>query len=246
MPEYLIFQLAGPFASWGDVAPGETRNSYRHPSKSAVLGLVAGALGLKREQEEELQSLNRSLGFAAYWHQRFGPLEGREYQSLLLEDYHTSQVDPADKKFTLRTRADELSGPKDNRSTILSTRQYLNDAYARVALWKAGEEAVDLGALAVRLKAPVFAPYLGRKACSPSLPFSPWLGQAKELLEAFLAYPAPLLVPPGLGPATLLWEDRGTLCRVEPTQRLSFRDALVSRTRWQYEPLTLCSRTLEE
>src|SRR6266699_2816470 len=46
--EYLVFRLYGPMCSWGDIAVGEVRPSTMHPSKSAILGLVAAALGLKR------------------------------------------------------------------------------------------------------------------------------------------------------------------------------------------------------
>jgi len=46
--DYLVFQLYGPLASWGDIAVGETRPSALTPSRSAILGLLAAALGLKR------------------------------------------------------------------------------------------------------------------------------------------------------------------------------------------------------
>ena len=48
MRDYLVFQLYGQLASWGDIAVGETRPSALTPTKSAILGLVAAALRLKR------------------------------------------------------------------------------------------------------------------------------------------------------------------------------------------------------
>ena len=46
--DYLVFRLYGPMCSWGDIAVGEVRPSTVHPSKSAILGLIAAALGVKR------------------------------------------------------------------------------------------------------------------------------------------------------------------------------------------------------
>ena len=41
--------------SWGDIAVGEVRPSAVHPSKSAILGLIAAAIGLKRPGELALR-----------------------------------------------------------------------------------------------------------------------------------------------------------------------------------------------
>src|SRR5256885_4103212 len=46
--DYLVFRLYGPMCSWGDIAVGEVRPSTVPPSKSAILGLIAAALGTKR------------------------------------------------------------------------------------------------------------------------------------------------------------------------------------------------------
>ncbi|PAP57596.1 type I-E CRISPR-associated protein Cas5/CasD, partial [Salmonella enterica subsp. enterica serovar Braenderup] len=51
MSQYLVFQLHGPMASWGVDAPGEVRHSQAQPSRSALLGLLAAALGIRRDEE---------------------------------------------------------------------------------------------------------------------------------------------------------------------------------------------------
>jgi CRISPR system Cascade subunit CasD len=38
MRDYLLFRLYGPLAAWGDIAVGEYRPSFAHPSKSAIIG----------------------------------------------------------------------------------------------------------------------------------------------------------------------------------------------------------------
>ncbi len=49
MSQYLIFQLHGPMASWGVDAPGEVRHTHELPSRSALLGLLAAGVGIRRD-----------------------------------------------------------------------------------------------------------------------------------------------------------------------------------------------------
>ena len=53
MKDYLLFRLHGALASWGDIAVGDIRPSYRYPSKSAVIGLLAAALGVERDEHHK-------------------------------------------------------------------------------------------------------------------------------------------------------------------------------------------------
>ncbi len=64
MTEFLCFRLHGPLASWGDIAVGERRPTSPHLSRSAVLGLVAGALGIRRDDADAWAELDRGVGFA--------------------------------------------------------------------------------------------------------------------------------------------------------------------------------------
>ena len=61
MREYLMFRLYGPMASWGDIAVGEYRPSFAHPSKSAVMGMLAAAVGLRREEEDKIAAICRFI-----------------------------------------------------------------------------------------------------------------------------------------------------------------------------------------
>ena len=122
MTEYLMFQLYGPMAAWGDIAVGEMRPSYTHPSKSAVLGLVAAALGIKREQEEIHRKLSDGYCFAVLVKRAGVPLS----------DYHTVQVPPSGtgrNRRVFATRRDEIIAlSRDDLKTILSKRDYRMDA----------------------------------------------------------------------------------------------------------------------
>lgn len=47
MDQFLIFQLFGPMASWGECAPGGVRQTLGIPTKSALLGILEGAVALR-------------------------------------------------------------------------------------------------------------------------------------------------------------------------------------------------------
>ena len=51
-------------AAWGSTAVGEVRPSAPHPTRSALLGLLAAALGLRRDDDERHEALGRMLRFA--------------------------------------------------------------------------------------------------------------------------------------------------------------------------------------
>ena len=59
----LLLRLAGPLQSWGSDSKYETRKTGREPTKSGVVGLLAAALGIRRDEPEKLAPLNR-LRFA--------------------------------------------------------------------------------------------------------------------------------------------------------------------------------------
>lgn len=177
MTSFLLFRLYGPLAAWGESAVGEYRPSAVHPSRSAVLGLVAAALGLERDDEVSHTRLSQSVGMAVVVVQ-----PGR-----LLRDFHTAQVPPARKGFRPSMRRMELA--QDDLNTVLSTRDYRVDALYHVALWARSPKegpAFTLESLKNALECPHFVPYLGRRSCVLSLPMAPRLLEAATLREAIL------------------------------------------------------------
>ena len=81
MTQFLLATLYAPLASWGDIAVGEVRNSWDTPSRSAVLGLVAAALGLRRDEQEAHATLDRTLAVAVRV----------DLTGIAMVDYHTAQ-----------------------------------------------------------------------------------------------------------------------------------------------------------
>ena len=59
----LLLRLAAPLQSWGADSKFETRKTNREPTKSGIIGLLAAALGLRRDDAAGLARLN-GLHFA--------------------------------------------------------------------------------------------------------------------------------------------------------------------------------------
>ena len=56
----LLLRLAAPLQAWGADSKFETRKTGREPTKSGVIGLLAAALGLRRDEREALTRLATS------------------------------------------------------------------------------------------------------------------------------------------------------------------------------------------
>lgn len=182
--EQLVFQLQAPLSSWGEPAVGEYRGTADVPSQSALVGLLGAALGLEREDEAAHAALRDGYGWAV------AQLDAGS----LLRDYHTAQVPPrsALKGRPHVTRRHELAVPKDELGTILSTRDYRQNAVSLVAMQPrtASPSLCSLAALADALRYPRFVLYLGRKACAPAAPLWPQLIEAENARDAFEGYRA--------------------------------------------------------
>lgn len=182
--EHLVFQLQATLSSWGEPAVGELRGTAEYPSQSALLGLLGAALGVQRDDEAAHAALRDGYGFA------IGLLSGGS----LLRDYHTAQVPPrsALKGRPRATRRHELSVPKQELGTILSTRDYRQNAACLVCIQVRSRAAApySLAHLGAALREPRFVLYLGRKACVPAAPLWPQELEAESAVTAFAAYAA--------------------------------------------------------
>lgn len=174
--DYLVMRLYAPLSSWGTLAVGEDRPTVNYPTRSAVLGLLGAALGIKRSETQKLKDLADSIGMASKTYS----------EGTILRDYHTIQTPTASKGVKFFTRKQELQSPKVE--TILSSRDYREDGLWVVAVWMKPatnrndfEYKFDLAQLQQALKYPTFTLYIGRKSCPLSLPLSPQLITADNL-----------------------------------------------------------------
>ena len=177
--EYLLFRLYGPLASWGEIAVGESRHSAVYPGKSALLGLLAAGLGIRRENEEQQAALATGYRFAVKVLSAGHPLR----------DYHTTQAPDSVGKFVYRTRRDELIIGKERLGTILSSREYRCDALSLVAVASQENAPYTLGKIREALLRPRFHLYLGRKSCPLSVPLNPLVCSATGFGDALDNYP---------------------------------------------------------
>jgi CRISPR system Cascade subunit CasD len=176
---FLAFTLAAPLASFGAIAVGERRPSWDRPAKSAVLGLVAGALGVTRDDADAHRALADDFLYAVRVEDFDQRAPGRP-----LTDFHTVQTAPSKRGRRFATRRDELS--VQDRETILTRREYHTDCCFTALLWtESGAPMFSLDRVANALRAPQFAPYLGRKSCPLTLPMAPRVVEATDAMEAF-------------------------------------------------------------
>ncbi len=245
MPEYLLFRLYGPMASWGEIAVGESRHSAAHPSRSALVGLLGAALGVGRDEDEAQHALAVGYRFAVKV----------ESAGVPLRDYHTVQTPLTRKNVKHRTRAQELSN-RGTLETLLSEREYRCDSLAAVAVEALKTSRWTLEELAAALRRPVYPLYLGRKSCPPALPLAPRVISAANLQEAFEARQCSLLALTRVHGETdvewparedtrvlrlrreavrYCWED-GMEAGAEADMQTVRMDQPLSRRRWQFTP----------
>lgn len=234
--EFLVFQLYGPMASWGEVAVGELRGSADRPTRSALLGLLAAALGLRRDQEEDHEELAASLRFAV----------AVDSPGVPLVDYQTAQISRPRKGSVVATRNRQLDDARHALNTVLSQRDYRCDATYRVVVWPAEESTRwPLQELARALERPTFPLSLGRKSCPPALPLHPQVVTAPSIAEALAEAEAEIrkhsdtapwwrLSKGSAGARPLYWEGDRDVAGIEPNQVTHRRDDPVSRRRWSF------------
>ena len=148
----LLLRLVGPMQSWGTTSRFNQRDTGKEPSKSGVLGILAAALGIDRENWIDLEPLTHlSMGVR---HDRPG-VPKRDYQTAGCAT--TDTIIKAD--------------GRQSKDGVVSQRFYLSDAAFLVAF--ECDEITLLERLHTALKNPVWPLALGRKSYVPSEPI--WL-----------------------------------------------------------------------
>lgn len=151
----LVLRLAGPLQSWGGQSQFNRRDTLAEPTKSGVIGLLAAAQGLRREDPiEPLLALS------------FGVRTDRP--GTLLRDYHTvSNLDGSPLPAAQVTAKGVQKPTSPPKRTHVTTRFYLQDAVFVAAV--SGPTDV-LTTLAGSLRRPAFPLALGRRSCPPAYP----------------------------------------------------------------------------
>lgn len=170
MTDHLVFTLTAAFGAMGDLAGHERRGTLTWPGRSAILGLLGAALGLRRDD---------AAGFAA-----LDPLHmavGVHDEGVPMRDYHTVTTVPSATVRRPDSRPAALRAAGREANTTITLRDYRVDPLCAVALW-----GVPLEPLAEALRRPVFTLYLGRKSCPLAAPPDPRIVAAGGPLEALV------------------------------------------------------------
>lgn len=153
MPEHLVFTLAATLSAMGDLAGHERRGTLGWPGRSAVLGLLGAAMGIRRDGDfSSLDALSMAVAVFA--------------DGAPLRDYHTVQTIPTAAVKRPNSRPEALHSAGLRTNTTITLRDYRVGVVYGVALW--GAEGLE--AMADALNAPHFTLYFGRKACPLSAP----------------------------------------------------------------------------
>lgn len=163
----LLLRLEGMLQSWGEDSKWDYRDSAGMPTKSGVVGLLACAMGLERD-DPQIAQLSQSIQLAVR----------ADRPGTRFVDFQTVTGNPLiTANGTKRTLGD----------TFISRRCYLQDASFLVAIETTAEWYERI---VTALKAPKWCIYLGRKNCVPSRPVLESVDpQCSGLLDVMHRYP---------------------------------------------------------
>lgn len=140
----LYFQLHGPLMSFGARGADRNRPTRRIPTRSGVIGLVMGAMGVERDETKRQEKISGSLSLSTL----------TKTPNRVEEDFHTVRSpwsgvagDNKHRKEALERMENNRDSGEYGKSTSITQREYVTDTYSRVAL-SSSEESVELDNLA--------------------------------------------------------------------------------------------------
>ncbi|PTX40395.1 CRISPR system Cascade subunit CasD [Gemmobacter caeni] len=221
MQPHLVFTLTAALGAMGDLAGHERRGTLDWPGRSAILGLLGAALGLRRDDDfSALEAL--SIAVAVF--------DG----GTMLRDYHTVETVPsaAVKRANSRPEALRLAG-KLRTNTTITLRDYRGGACYGVAVSGEGLER-----LRAALERPVFTLWLGRKSCPLAAPVGARIVSAEGPEQALRH----LRLPPWReGAVARRMMVDATLQDTHVEQRM---DRATDRAHWHFVPRAVAVRAV--
>jgi CRISPR system Cascade subunit CasD len=176
MARHLLLRLEGPLMAFG----GETIDNLGvirdFPAQSMLTGLIANALGWRREDAAAHDRLQARLVFGARL----------DRTGVRFTDFQTAELRKDDAGWTTSGRPEGRAGGEGTyKGQHLRYRDYHADAAVLVALrLEPTDEAPTLDRIAEALRTPARPLFLGRKPCLPAVPlFAGWL-DATDVLAA--------------------------------------------------------------
>ncbi|MFD3781209.1 type I-E CRISPR-associated protein Cas5/CasD [Streptomyces sp. NPDC058612] len=177
-PEHgILLRLTGPLQSWGRLSHFNERDTAPFPTRSALIGLLASALGRTREEPiDDLTTLTLTVR--------------TDRPGIPLRDLHTVGGGLPARSTVTTAEGKKRTG---DTTTLLTHRTYLADAAFTAAL-TATTRTPDtlLEDAAAALTHPKWPLYLGRRSCPPEGPLL--LGTSDDALHHLIHLP--IAAPP--------------------------------------------------
>ena len=175
----LLLVLEAPLMSFGREMVDALGPVSDFPAASMLTGLLANALGWRREQRDAHAALQGRLRFTVRL-DRAGEM---------FTDFQTAQLGKGDVGWTTRGRREGRAGDSYS-SPHIRLRDFTADASAAIALClETAGEPPTVDDLAAALRHPARPLFLGRKPCLPSRPVLHGIGDHDDLLTALAAIP---------------------------------------------------------
>jgi len=156
MNDAFLLHLRGPLQSYADTGFGQIREAGAFPSRSAVLGIVAAALGLPR----------------------FDPRLVRLHDALRV---HVATARPG----AIRTDFHTVDAGGKNK-TVTYRDYHHDAHFVALVEARTPDDAAVLDEARRALRRPYYVPYLGRRACAPSAPLLPQEPEGANTIDALL------------------------------------------------------------
>ena len=176
MAKHLLLRLEGPLMAFGGETIDNLGKIRDFPAQSMLTGLIANALGWRREDAAAHDRLQARLVFGA----RLDRAGAR------FTDFQTAELRKDDAGWTTSGRPEGRAGGDGTyKGQHLRYRDYHADAAVLVALrFDLADEAPTLDGIADALRRPARPLFLGRKPCLPAVPlFAGWI-DAPDVLTA--------------------------------------------------------------
>lgn len=171
----LLLRLTGPLQSWGEHSHFNDRDTLSFPTRSALTGLLAAALG--RPRHHSLDDLDLSVTTRA------------DRPGSRLRDFHTVGGGLTGDRTVITAEGKRRDS---DTSTLTSTRWYLEDAAFTVAL-TLPDHTQPPTAWTDALLSPRWPLYMGRRSCPPAGPLL--LGRSTDALHDLVHLPLALPAP---------------------------------------------------
>jgi len=179
----LSFYIDGPLQSWGASSKFQYRETNGFPTKSAIVGLVAAAMGIDKHGVDEtgqLKPLVASSFSVVKLPKPIAPVTR-------LQDFHTVGGGYDKKASLYQKQSIPVKASGAPFGTVITRRSYLGDAAFAVLL--ESEDDAFLEQVHAALLNPVWGVWFGRKSCLPATPLSPQIADTRQgALDALLSF----------------------------------------------------------